>query len=395
MSEEAAPAPEAPVEAAPEAPVEASPAVEQLPDASESGAEESFMDALDTAFEQLDVSATPSTETVEATDAPETAAVTEAEPQQSFDPTDDLSDSLDDGWTPKAANRFKQLKAELKESTTEIDRYKQLYEENQQKLKELAGMTDSNDVEALQEKIRAYEQAETFNNLEETEAYQNAITRPLNALLDQANQIADKYDLDRDEVTDLLSLTDQEEQDAKMLELMETASDRDKATIYQIINSIDPILEHRQTLYDNAEVAMQEAQYLQEQRDNQQAAENLALRQNVARNVVERVQQKLPFLSGIEGLDMDAIQAKAAETDPTVIHPVDYAYNSVSAQLLPSVVREYMSMRAEVESLTDRLAEYEGAEPTMSGSSPTMKTSPAGEDATFEDTVNAAFAAMG
>ena len=302
---------------------------------------------------------------------------------------------MDDGWTPKAANRFKQLKAELKESTTEIDRYKQLYEENQQKLKELAGMTDSNDVEALQEKIRAYEQAETFNNLEETEAYQNAITRPLNALLDQANQIADKYDLDRDEVTDLLSLTDQEEQDAKMLELMETASDRDKATIYQIINSIDPILEHRQTLYDNAEVAMQEAQYLQEQRDNQQAAENLALRQNVARNVVERVQQKLPFLSGIEGLDMDAIETKAAETDPTVIHPVDYAYNSVSAQLLPSVVREYMSMRSEVEALTDRLAEYEGAEPTMSGSSPTMKTSPAGEDATFEDTVNAAFAAMG
>ena len=375
MSEEAAPAPEAAPEAAP---AEASPTVEQLPDAS--------------AFEQLDVSPADATEGAE--QPAEQPAEPAAEATESFDPTDNISDSLEDGWTPKAANRFKQLKAELKESTSEIDRYKQLYEENQQKIKELAGMTESGDVEALQEKIRAYEHAETFNNLEATEAYQTAITHPLNTLLDQSAQIADKYDLDHDEMMDLLSLSDPQEQDTKMNELMGSASDRDKALIYQIIGSIDPILQHRDQLYANAQEAMQEAQYLQEQQTQHQAAENLSLRQNVARNVVERVQQKLPFLSGIEGLDMDAIQAKAAETDPTVIHPVDYAYNSVSAQLLPSVVREYMSMRAEVESLTDRLAEYEGAEPTMSGSAPSTG-SPAGENATFEDTVNAAFAAMG
>ena len=54
-------------------------------------------------------------------------------------------------------------------------------------------------------------------------------------------------------------------------------------------------------------------------------------------------------------------------------------------------------MRAEVESLTDRLAEYEGAEPTMSGSSPTAQQV-AGKDRgdmTFEEGVDAAFAALG
>ena len=395
MSEEATPAPEAAPEAAP---AEASPAVEQLPDASNSGAEEdSFMSALDTAFESLDMSANPATAT-EPEPEVEQPAEPAAEATESFDPTDNINESLEDGWTPKAANRFKQLKAELKESTSEIDRYKQLYEENQQKIKELAGMTESGDVEALQEKIRAYEHAETFNNLEATEAYQTAITRPLNTLLDQSTQIADKYDLDHDDMMDLLSLSDPQEQDAKMTELMDSASDRDKALVYQIMNSIDPILQHRDQLWANAKDAMQEAQYLQEQQYQQQAAENLTLRQNVARNVVERVQQKLPFLSGIEGLDMNAIQAKAAETDPTVIHPVDYAYNSVSAQLLPSVGREYMSMRAEVESLTDRLAEYEGAEPTMSGSSSPTSQQVSGqgkEGQTFEESVNAAFAALG
>jgi len=398
MSEEAVPAPEA-VEAPAEAPAEAAPAVEQLPDATEGGGEESFMSALDTAFEALDVSANPAAATESAAEQPAEPAAEQpaAEAKESFDPTDDISDSLEGGWTPKAANRFKQLKSELKQNTSELDKYRQMYEENQQKLKELAGMTESKDVEALQEKIRSYEHAETFNNLEGTEAYQNAVSRPLQAFLEQTNQLADKYDLDADELVDVLSLSDPAAQDEKISDLMESASDRDKATLYQIINAIDPILQHRDQLYAHAGEAMQEAQYLQEQQNQQQAAETLALRQNVARNVVDRVQQKLPFLSGIEGLDMATVQAKAAETDPSVIHPVDYAYNSVSAQLLPSVVREYMTMRAEVESLTDRLSEYEGAEPTMSGSPPTAQQV-AGKDRgdmTFEEGVDAAFAALG
>jgi len=105
---------------------------------------------------------------------------------------------------------------------------------------------------------------------------------------------------------------------------------------------------------------------------------------------VERVNEKLPFLSGVEGLDMKAIETKAAETDPTVVHPVDFAYNAVAAQLLPTVVREYLTSRKETEALTDKLAEYEGAEPTMSGI-PAADGSPrAAADLSFEDAINAA-----
>tara|TARA_R110002020_G_scaffold178191_3_gene371052 strand:- start:511 stop:1704 length:1194 start_codon:yes stop_codon:yes gene_type:complete len=384
------------------------PAVEQLPDEPQEQA--SFMSALDNAFAEIDSSPELTPEipegdsdtepepTPEPELTPEPEPAPEPEPtkeETSFDPTNDLDESLDEGWTPKAANRFKQLKSELKETTSEVDKYRQLYEENQQKIKELAGSTELNDIESLQEKIKAYEQADIINNLEDTEAYQNAITRPLNALLEQSSQIASKYDIDENEVIDLLSLEDPEEQDAKMSEILESASDRDKATLYQIMNSIDPILQHRQKLLDNADEAIKEAAYLEEQVSNQKAAEQLELRKNATRNVVERVKQKLPFLSGIDGLDLSAVEQKASEVDPSVVHPVDYAYNAVSAQLLPSVVREYVTMRKEVEALTDRLAEYEEAEPRMSGTSPASSTSLVGKDASFEDSVNAALAQMG
>ena len=397
--------------------VEEAPQVEQLPDAQPEPSQDSFLDALDNAFADLEKSPVESVEGDSGDPDPEPEATPESEPESapepetekeeaeaeaeaeeadtSFDPTNDLDESLEDGWTPKAANRFKQLKSELKETVSELEKIRVLNEQNEQKIKELAGSTESSDLEALQEKIKSYEQADMLNNLEQTEAFQNAVTRPLTALLEQSSQIAAKYDLDENEIIDLISLEDQEAQDEKMSELLESASDRDKATLYQIINSINPILEHRQKLFDNAEQAMQEAQYLEEQVSNQKAAEQLELRKNATRNVVERVKQKLPFLSGIEGLDLAAIEQKAAENDPSVVHPVDFAYNSVSAQLLPSVVREYVIMRKEVEELTDRLAEYEEAEPKMSGASPAASTTAVSSEGSFMDRVNRELAGMG
>ena len=143
-------------------------------------------------------------------------------------------------------------------------------------------------------------------------------------------------------------------------------------------------------MLQNAEEALNEANLAKEQQIEMEASQRAKDRQNAAKNVVARVQQKLPFLSGIEGLDMSEVQSKAAEVDPSVIHPVDYTYNSVSAQILPAIVKEYASMRRENEQLTDRLAEYEEAEPSMSGSTPN-KTA-ISDDSSFTDRIEAAFA---
>ena len=254
-------------------------------------------------------------------------------------------------------------------------------------------MAESQDVEALQQKISQYEQAQMFSNLEETQAYQEAVARPLQSIVEEAAEIADRYGADADALIDVMSLSDQDEQDRALNDILHDASDRDRAKIYHLVNQIDPILHMRQSMVENADEALKEAELLAERQSQHEAAENLRVRKEVAQNVAKRVQQKLPFLAGIDGLDMAAIQEKAAETDPSVMHPVDFTFNSISAQLLPTVVREFIAMRAENATLTDRLAEYEGAEPTMSGNAPTsgQVASGAGADTSFEDAINAAF----
>jgi hypothetical protein len=383
--------------------VEATDPVDSLPEE-----QMDFSTALDAAFAQLEnpdpepepepepeaepeseVEETPEVEE-EATEDTKEESEEPTEELESFDPTDDLDAEVGDDWTPKAAARFKQLKAELKASNEELETLRQEAAEKESKVKELSGEVESNDIEALQKKLAEYEREKMFTDLEETEAYKNAVADPLDKLIDTTREIADKYEVSPDDLVDALAIQDASAQDEKISELLADATDRDRARVYRVIEDIAPILEKRASMMENASEALNEANLAKEKEIEVQAAERAKERQNAARNVVSRVQKKLPFLSGIEGLDMKAIQEKAAEVDPSVIHPVDYTYNSVSAQILPAIIKEYVGMRKENEVLTDRLAEYEGAEPNMSGSSP--NTQAADDDRSFADRVEAAFA---
>jgi DNA repair exonuclease SbcCD ATPase subunit len=397
---------DAPVEAAVEATEaeEAPTNVDALPDAAEPT---SFEASLEAAFANLDQApaepepepepepeAEPEPEPV-AEESSEEVQDTGNEVQESDDPIENLTEDIGDEWTPKAANRFKELKTELKTNRSELEQLRQQSKEYESKIQELTGLAENKDVEQLQERLAQYEQQQALSNLEQTQAYQQAVSEPLEALVEQADQIADKYEVDSDALIDVLSLDDPQEQEEQLAELLPNASDRDKARIFRIMEDIDPIIQRREQLYENADAALAEAKQLEEQQQAVVAAEQAQLRENITKNVVERVQQKLPFLKGIEGLDMSAIQQKASETDPTVLHPVDHAYNAVSAQVFPTVVRQYLEMRKEVESLTDRLAEYEDAEPAMSGQTKaSAASSGVPENGTFEERVAAALGAV-
>jgi hypothetical protein len=365
-------------------------ALEQMPDAYEAN---SFEAALNAAFQNLENGVTEPKESSEPTE-PESKSAPEAPVAQEAAAEDDLLEQLTEEveWTPKAANRFKQLKEELKGSRSELDQLRQLSKEQESKLQEMSALVENKDVEQLQSKIAEYEQERMFTNLEQTTAYQEAVTKPLVALMDQADQIADKYNIEPNMLIDVLSLDDPNAQDEKLSELLPNASDRDKARIYRIIEEINPILERRRTLFDNVEEAAKEAALLEETRQKQDLAERFKLRENVTRNVVDRITEKLPFVKTLDGVDIQALQSKAASIDPSVIHPVDFAYNAVSAQLLPTIVREYVGLRKEIESLTDKLAEYETAEPTISsGSSAKAQRPTSGGEGGFVDAINRAF----
>jgi hypothetical protein len=386
---------------APEA--ESTEAVESLPQES---TQDSFLDALDSALSNITDSPLENVEVEEPKEEelkPETEDTeeppladkeeTKEEPKEkpnTDEPIEELSEDIGDDWTPKAASRFKQLKDELKTNRSELDTLRQTVKEQASKMEELNAIAENRDVDALKETLQQYELEKSFSDLENTTQYQEAVSEPLNRLMDKASVIAEKYDVDYDALVDVIALDDTEAQDSKLSELLPDASDRDKSAIYRIIEDIDPIMDRRNQLFENADAALKEAQYLDEQKQQSELAEKVEIRKAITRNVVKRVGEKLPFLSGVEGLDMSAIEAKASDLDPSVVHPVDFAYNSVASQILPTIVREYLSSRAEAEVLMNKLAEYEEAEPTISGSPKSDTTSKRPSDLSFEEAISAA-----
>ena len=187
----------------------------------------------------------------------------------------------------------------------------------------------------MQERLAQYEQEQTLTNLEQTQAYQQAVSEPLAALVEQADQIADKYDVDSDALIDVLSLDDPQEQEEQLAELMPNASDRDKAKIYRIMEDIDPILQRRKHFTIMLTARWQRLNSLRSSSQPLRSRERPATAEHHQGMSSRESKQKLPFLKGIEGLDMSSIQQKASETDPSAMHPVDHAYNAVSAQVFP------------------------------------------------------------
>ena len=358
--------------------------VAAIPEVGGDAGDFSFEAALEASINAVDepaVEETPAAEeapAVEETKKEESAETepaaeesTETEGEEKTEDSNDLLDSLDadvgDDWTPKASSAFQRLKTELKSERVERETLTQRAKEAEAKVAELEGVVGSETVETLQQRVQEYENAQMVTNLEQTDAYKAAVIEPLEQIFTQVEKLADTHGIEYSDLVEAMTMEDQTEQENAVAELMATASDRDKAVFYRLAAEIDPVLQRRDGLRNNAEEALKEAELVKEERHKIELAEKASQRVDVTKNVTQRIKDKVPFLSGFEGLDLEAIQKEAADVDPTVVHSVDFAYQAVAARLLPSMVKEYASSQKLIEELTKQLASYEDAEPKLSG----------------------------
>jgi hypothetical protein len=321
---------------------------------------------------------------------------TEATESETAEESNDLLDSLDadvgDDWTPKASAAFQKLKSQLKEKNSERETLIQEAREAQAKVAELEGVVGSEKLETLQQRVQEYENAQLVSNLEQTQAYSEAVIAPLEQIFTQVEQLAETHGVDYGELVDAMSIEDQGQQEERVAELLATASDRDRAVFYRLASEVEPVLQRRDNLRSNAAEALREAELVAEERHKVQLADQAANRAQVTKNVAQRITDKVPFLSGFEGLDMEGIAKEAAEVDPSVVHSVDFAYQAVAARLMPSLVKEYATSQKLIDELTAQLATYEDAEPKLSGGSnpSALAGSASGSDTNFAASIEAA-----
>ena len=382
-------------EAPPATPVESAPATPEVASTPlDTGDNMGFGESLDAFFAkqeqelvQTPVVQTPAAETPKAETPKAEAAEAPETPQ---DPLDEVDNDLKE-WTPQAARRFKELKAENKAAKARTAELEAAMTQRESRLAELEALADDPKVKDMTSRAEEYEQAMILRNLESSSAYKQLVGEPLAKMVGEIDGLAEKYSVDSDALIDLVVMDDEAVQEERLGELLATASDRDKFRLYKIIEDVKPVLEQRRVLQENAQEALREAEALEQTQSQAELAERAQTRLKAAKEVAKRIEAKLPFLQAFEGVDLAKLTDEAAKTDYTKLDPALGAYHTMAGRLLPKMATEYLAARREIEALTERLADYDKSGSPLNGGSPSGRAAPTADGLSFEAAVNAAF----
>lgn len=284
-----------------------------------------------------------------------------------------VSDDAEDGLAGKAGRRFKQLKSELKLANTELQTLRQTLQERESRLQELSASNET--AEQYQQRLAEYEQALAITKLEATSAYQEQIQAPMVRLVEAADEIAKRYEIDSDELVDVLAYSDRDKQDEALDNLLQGVKERDKLAIYALAEQVPLIVARKQELSDNAAAALAELEQIDQQKYQEQLAAQLQSRKDAAEQVQNKLASKVPFLKSIEGLDFDSVAKRAGETDFDVLDVHNKVYSKMAGDILPKLVVEFASLRSELEEALDELEALKKAEPKIGGGTSNASTS--------------------
>ena len=297
------------------------------------------------------------------------------------DPTNELGYEPEvdtTGWTTSAARAFERVKGQRKQLLSETEQLKQTVAQYEAQMNELKGSLQASDsIEALQTRVRDFEQMQMFTNLEGTRAYQEAISAPMQYHMDLIDAIADRAGVPGEALFDLIVLPEDSDnhpqvdadgfpyrtKDQRIEALLANVSPRDRAAVFATMNDMDQLMAKRAEMFYHADQAFREAQEYEAQKMQVAAANSAKQRRLVSNTVVDRIAERVPFIQAMDGLDLARLKEEVSSTDPSTLHPVDAQYHAATAKLFPFVVNDLMRAQAEIENLVTQLAAFEDAEP--------------------------------
>lgn len=302
------------------------------------------------------------------------------------EPTDDDADS---GLSGKAGRRFKQLKAELKQYATELETLRTQLRERETALEEYKA--SNTELDRYKQQLAEYEQLVSVTKLEAHPAYKREVEAPMIAVVETAEEIAKRYGIDTDELIDVLGYDDRAKQDSALEALLDGVKERDKLAIYRLAEQVPEIIARKHELLENAKAAMAELEQAEAQRQQEDRAKQLEARKTAAEAVAKKIAEKIPFLAGLENVDLSQLAKRAGESEFDGLDNHNKTYYRIAGDLLPTVAREFVSLRNELEEALDELEELKKVEPKAGAGATGGSAALQARSGSFLDAINAAF----
>ena len=280
------------------------------------------------------------------------------------EPGEKDSDNPYKAGTPQH-RRFAEMRKETSELKRSLESESQTRAQTEARLKEFEAKAARTD--ELESRIKEYEAKIAVTDITQSEAYKEAVAKPLQDILQKSDALAERIGVDPDALAAALEISEDKERRAKFKELTSglDVDPDDHYEMRELASKVQPLKTKRAEILANADSSLAE---LEATRAKQQQAELLKAseaRKATVDQVAERLTAKLPFLKSMEGVDIEALASKVKDTDPSALPEHLRSYNAIAGELLPKILKQYAKAQRTVEELSDDLATYRKQTPRM------------------------------
>lgn len=258
---------------------------------------------------------------------------------------------------PKARHAWKAVRTELKEVKAARTAAETKLAELEARLAEREATTP--ELTELQTKVAEYEKLLSVTRLESSPAYIKAVEEPYQNVISKADEIADRYEIDKIELSKAIAIADRKERSEKLKDLLVGVDDDDRLEVRELAREVEKIAAKQQELVTNADKALAELEAEAEKAKAAEIATRAEERKKTVAQVLPYMTKKLPSF----GPQIDALSSKLADTDLASRPVTNQVYDAAAGELLPIVIADRNKTLRALQDALDELEKFKRATP--------------------------------
>lgn len=245
------------------------------------------------------------------------------------------------GMEKKAGEKFKALRAELKElkrKPTEVV----LADSTKQELEALRIAAAERD--GLKQRLEEVSSISAKVKMEQSDEYQNVVVKPAGNLFKRADQLAELHNIDPAVMRSIIKEQDPAVQDQLITEKLSELSVHNQAKVSLMAEEFRGFLEKRSELLEDAESKLQLSQAKQIEETNRLLAEQKQATQTIQKEMWNKYKDVLQM----DEAEFKGLVSKGLSLDFTTARARDLAFASFAGTALPVVVKQLAAARREL-----------------------------------------------
>lgn len=245
------------------------------------------------------------------------------------------------GMEKKAGEKFKALRAELKEFKSKpVETV--LPEATKQELETLRLAAAERD--GLKQRLEEVSSISAKVKMEQSDEYQNAVVKPAGNLFERADTLAELHNIDPAVMRSIIKEQDPAAQDQLITEKLSGLSVHNQAKVSLMAEEFRGFLEKRSELLEDAESKLQLSQAKQIEETNRVLAEQKQATQTIQKEMWGKYKDVLQ----LDEAEFKGLVAKGLSLDFTTARARDLAFASFAGTALPVVVKQLAAARKEL-----------------------------------------------